>query len=108
MLVATPRAYGEFGFNPMSMGEAGEALMNKPVYTNGNWVALVGGATNNIGVTFANFDEAFFWVERKKLSIFVDPYSTRLSAGTVNFLPSARYAGATVNAAAVNGIELLS
>jgi len=108
MLVATPRAYGEFGFQPMGMGEAGESFLNHPVYTNANWVALVGGATGNAGITWANFDEGIFWVERKKLSIFVDPYSTRLSAGTINFLPSARYGAATVNAAAFAGIELLS
>lgn len=108
MLIATPRAYGEFGFAPMSMGELGEFFLNKPVFTNDNWVALVGGATNDAGVSFANFDECIYWVERRKMSIFVDPYSTKLSAGTVNFLPSARYAGVTVNAAAASGIELLS
>jgi len=108
MLIASPRAYGEFGFNPMSMGEAGEVLMNHPVYTNSNWVAMKSGATNNEGITFCNFDEAIFWVERRNLSIFVDPYSTKLSAGTVNFLPSARYAGATVNAAAMNSLDWLT
>ena len=108
MLVATPRAYGEFGFSPMSMGELGESFLNKLVFTNDNWVALVGGATNDAGITFANFDEMIVWVERRKFSIFVDPYSTKLSAGTVNFLPSARYAGVTVNAAAHAGIELLT
>jgi HK97 family phage major capsid protein len=108
MLIATPRAYGEFGFMPMSMGELGETFLNHFVFTNANWVALVGGATNDIGVTFANFDEGIYWVERRGLSIFVDPYSTKLSAGTVNFLPSARYGGVTVNAAAFSGIELLT
>ncbi len=108
MLITTPRAYGEFGFNAMSMGELGERFLNKLVFTNANWVALIGGATNDAGVTFADLDEMIVWVERRKFSIFVDPYSTKLSAGTVNFLPSARYAGVTVNAAAHAGIELLS
>ena len=108
-LVATPRAYGEFGFGYMSMGDPpGEKFLNKPVLTNSNWAALVGGTDNQAAVTFANFNEMIFWVERRDLSIFVDPYSTKLSAGTVNFLPSARYAGATVNAAAHAGIECKS
>jgi len=105
MLVATPRAYGEFGFNPMSMGEVGEMLMNKPVYTNANWEAVVGGTDGVPGVTHVNLQEAMFWVERRRMSIFVDPYSTKLSAGTVNFLPSARYGGVIVNAAGIYNID---
>ena len=105
MLIATPRAYGEFGFAPMSMGEVGEMLMNKPVFTNSNWEAVVGGTDGTPGVTHVNLHEAMFWVERRKMSIFVDPYSTKLSAGTVNFLPSARYGGVIVNAAGLYNID---
>ena len=108
MLVATPRAYGEFGFRPYSMGESGEVLFNKPVFTNANWVALVGGATNNEGITFINPNEALAWVERRGMSIFVDPYTERASAGAINFLPSMRFAGVIVNGAAEHSIDLLS
>ena len=90
------------------MGEIGERFLNKPVFTNSNWEALVGGATNDAGITFGDFTEGIYWVERRSLGIFVDPYSTRLTAGTINYLPSARYGGVTVNSAAFNGIELLS
>lgn len=104
LLVATPRAYGEFGFNPMSMGEAGEAFMNKPVFTNGNWADLTAADDVKI-VDFVNLDECISWVERRALSIFVDPYSTRLSAGTVNYLISARFNGVVTNTAALNGMD---
>ena len=90
------------------MGEAGESLFNKPIFTNANWVALVGGATNNEGITFINLNEAIAWVERRGMSIFVDPYTERATAGAINFLPSMRYNAVTVNAAGMTSLDLLS
>lgn len=105
MLVATPRAYGEFGFVNGSMGELGETLMNKRVFTNANWDA-VGVATDDTKIIdFVNLDQCIAWVERRGLSIFVDPYSARASAGVINYLPSARFAGVTVDSSALSGID---
>ena len=105
MLVATPRAYGELGFQPLSMGEAGEMLMNHRVFTNANWDPITTAADDVKIIDFVNLDECIYWVERRGLSIFVDPYSARASAGVINYLPSARFAGVTVNAAALSGID---
>ncbi len=105
MLVATPRAYGEFGFQPYSMGEQGEFFLNKPVIANANWHAITAADAADKVVDFINMDEAIFWAERKKLSIFVDPYSTRLTAGVINFLPMARYGGVVKNTDAMAGID---
>lgn len=105
MLVATPRAYGEFGFNPLSMGEAGENLMGKPVWTNANWPTLAAAANDKIIIQLVNLSECIGWADRRGLSIFVDPYSTRVSAGTINYLPSARFGGVVLNSAACSGID---
>jgi len=106
MLIATPRAYGEFGFAPMSMGELGERFLNHYVFTNGNWTNYDNATQDDLKlIDFVDLDECLYWVERRKLGIFVDPYSTRLSAGTVNFLPSARYGGVVVNASALSGLD---
>ena len=106
MLVATPRAYGEFGFQYMSMGDVpGERLMTKPVFTNPNWDSITTALDDIKVIDFVNLNECIAWVERRGISIFVDPYSTRASAGTIHFLSSARFAGVTVNAAACEGLD---
>ena len=105
MLVATPRAYGEFGFQPYSMGEQGEFFLNKPVIANENWHSIVAADAADKVVDFVNMDEAIYWAERKKLSIFVDPYTSRLTAGVINFLPMARYGGVVKNTDAMSGID---
>ena len=51
---------------------------------------------------FTSRMKAIFWAERKALSIFVDPYCTRIVSGTVNFLPMARYGGVVKNSAAMS------
>ena len=106
LAASSQRAYGEFGFNPMSMGEAGEFFMNKPVWTNANWTSIQTTTQDDLKVIdFVNLSECVAWVDRRKLSIFVDPYSTRLSAGTINYLPSARFNGVIVNSAALAGVD---
>jgi len=105
MLVATPRAYGEFGFQPMSMGELGETFLNKRVFTNANWDPVTTAADDVKIIDFVNLDECLWWVERRGISIFVDPYTERASAGTIQFLISARFNGAIVNSAALSGVD---
>ena len=105
MLIATPRAYGEFGFLLGSMGEMGETLMNHRVFTNANWDPITTAANDVKIIDFVELDECLTWVERRGMSIFVDPYSQRLSAGTINFLISARFNGVVTNAAALSGID---
>ena len=105
MRTANPRDYGEIGFQYLSMGELGETLMGRKIYTNSNWDAVVGGVDDAIGLTHIDINEAVAWVERRGISIFVDPYSERAATGTINFLPSARFNGVVVNSAAIYSIE---
>jgi HK97 family phage major capsid protein len=105
MLVATPRAYGEFGFQPMSMGELGETFLNKRVFTNANWDPVTTAADDVKIIDFVNLDECLWWVERRGISIFVDPYTERASGGTIQFLISARFNGAITNSAALSGVD---
>jgi len=105
MVIANPRAYGEVGFQPLKMGELGETLFGKYVFTNANWDPITTAADDVKIIDFVNLDECLTWVERRGLTIFVDPYSLRLSAGTINFLISARFNGVVTNAAALSGID---
>ena len=105
LLIATPRAYGDIGFNYLSMGEKGEQFMGKPVYCNANWEDVDGADAADKVIDFIDMDNAIFWAERKAMSIFVDPYSTRIASGSINFLPMARYGGVVKNSAAISGID---
>ena len=105
MVIANPRAYGDIGFNYLQMGEAGENLMNHPVFTNANWNPITTAGDDEKIIDFVNLDETLAWVERRGISIFVDPYSAKASAGVVNYMPSARFNGVIVNAAGLSGID---
>jgi len=105
MVIANPRAYGEIGFPYLQMGEAGEHLMGKPVFTNANWHSIAVAADDIKIIDLVNLDECITWVERKGISIFVDPYSARVSTGVINYLFSARFNGTTTNTAALSGID---
>lgn len=98
--------YGDAGFAPWNgFGELGETLLGKPIFCNANWEAISGADAADKVIDFLNMDQAIFWAERKKLSIFVDPYSTRIAAGTINFLPMARYGGVVKDSEAMYGID---
>lgn len=98
--------FGDAGFAPWGgMGELGEGLLGKPVFANANWEDITGADAADKVIDFLNMDQAIFWAERKKLRIFVDPYSTRISAGTINFLPMARYGGVVKDSEAMAGID---
>ena len=98
--------YGDIGFSPWGgMGENQELLLGKPVFANANWhTYLAAGATDKV-IDFLNMDQAIFWAERQKLRIFVDPYSTRIASGSINFLPMARYGGVVKDSEAMAGID---
>ena len=105
MVLANPRAYGEVGFLPLQMGELGETLFGKKLFSNATWDPITTAADDVKIIDFVNLDECLTWVERRGLTIFVDPYSQRLSAGTINFLIGARFNGVVTNAAALSGID---
>ncbi len=98
--------FGDAGFAPWGgMGELGEGLLDKPVFCNANWHSYYEADAADKIIDFLNMDQAIFWAERKKLRIFVDPYSTRIAAGTINFLPMARYGGVVKDSEAMYGID---
>lgn len=88
LLVATPRAYGEF---PSFGGGAFPTWMGAQVHMNSNWETIGGGDTT-LTATLLN-PAAVGWVERRGLVIKVDPYGDALN-GRVRYFPSARFAGA--------------
>lgn len=89
LLVATPRAYGDF---PNFGGLKYPSLFGFPAHTNSNWEA-VGGGDTTLTATLVN-GGGMSWVERRGLSIKVDPYGDALN-GRVRYFPSFRAACAT-------------
>ena len=107
MLIATPRAYGGIGWNDLAMGDTpGERFLGKPVFTNANWTSIQTTTQDDLKVIdFVDLSETVAWADRRGLSIFVDPYTVRASAGQVQFLPSARFAGVVLRTTALSGID---
>jgi len=107
MLIATPRAYGGIGWNDLAMGDTpGERFLGKPVFTNANWTSIQTTTQDDLKVIdFVDLGETVAWADRRGLSIFVDPYTVRASAGQVQFLPSARFAGVVLRTTALSGID---
>jgi len=89
LLIATPRAYGDF---PIFGGLAYPTLFGYPFHLNSNWEAIGAGDTT-LTMTLVN-PAAMSWVERRGLSIKVDPYGDSLN-GRVRYYPSFRAACAT-------------
>jgi len=107
MLVATPRAYGEIGFETRMMGDKpGEFFMQHRLFSNANWTSIYTTTQDDLKVIdFVDLGETVAWADRRGLSIFVDPYTVRASAGQVQFLPSARFAGVVLRTTALSGID---
>ena len=89
LLVATPRAYGDF---PNFGGLAYPSLFGYPFHLNSNWEAIGAGDTT-LTMTLVN-PAAMAWVERRGLVIKVDPYGDSLN-GRVRYFPSFRAQCAT-------------
>lgn len=104
LLIATPRAFGEW---PAFGGGDWETFMGKPLYTNANWLTLAATASAACYITFANLVSGLAWVERRGLSIRVDPY-TSAGTGETRYFPSARFACAVVQATAVANMDCLT
>jgi HK97 family phage major capsid protein len=84
LLIGTPRAYGDF---PSFGGKSHSELFGFPTYLNSNWEAVGAGATT-LTMSMVNPD-ALAYVERRGMSIKVDPYGDALN-GRVRFFPSYR------------------
>ena len=89
LMITTPRAYGAF---PDFGGGDYPSLFGFPCHTDSNW-ETVGGGDEHLIMTMVN-PAAVSWVERKGLSIKVDPYGDALN-GRVRYFPSFRAACAT-------------
>lgn len=89
LLVATPRAYGDF---PTFGGLVPLTFFGYPTHLNSNWEA-VGAGDTTLTMTLVN-PAAMSWVERRGLEIKVDPYGDALN-GRVRYFPSFRAACAT-------------
>ena len=89
LLVATPRAYGDF---PDFGGGKYPTLFGFPTHTNSNWEA-VGAGDATLTMSMVN-GAGISWVERRGLNIKVDPYGDALN-GRVRYFPSFRAACAT-------------
>jgi HK97 family phage major capsid protein len=100
MLIATPRAYGNF---PDFGGGDYESFMGKPLFTNANWTDMTAGDDVLI-ISFLNLSESIGWVDRRGLRIFTDPYGDAAN-GRVRFFPSARFACAVANSDAMAGLD---
>jgi len=87
LLIATPRAYGDF---PLFGGGEYPSWMGMPVFLNSNWITLPSAVDLGLGMSMINPD-AVAIVERRGLTIKVDPYSAA-GVGTVNYYPSVRFA----------------
>ena len=84
LLIATPRAYGDF---PLYDGKVKDPFFGFPVHLNSNWEA-VGAGANTLTMSMVN-PHALAYVERRGLSIKVDPYGDALN-GRVRYFPSYR------------------
>jgi HK97 family phage major capsid protein len=84
LLIGTPRAYGSF---PDFGGREMPSFMGKPVHLNSNWEVTTAGAGDLIISLVDPY--ALAYVERRGLSIKVDPYGDAL-AGVIRYFPSYR------------------
>jgi HK97 family phage major capsid protein len=84
LLIATPRAYGDF---PIFGGLEYPSFMSYPTHLNSNWEA-VGAGDTTLTMTLVNPD-ALAYVERRGMSIKVDPYGDALN-GRIRYFPSYR------------------
>jgi hypothetical protein len=89
LLVATPRAYGDF---PFFGGGKYPSIFGFPWFTDSNWEAI-GGGDLTLTMSLVN-PYAMSWVERRGLNIKVDPYGDAAN-GRVRYFPSFRAACAT-------------
>lgn len=99
LLVATPRAYGDF---PNFGGREYPSFMGFQTHLNSNWETVGGGATT-VTMSLVN-PQAVGWVERQGIKIFVDPYGDSAN-GRVRFFPRVRFA--CVNTQALGVVHYL-
>ncbi len=104
LLVSTPRAYGSYP--DLIPGEI-ETFQGKRTFANANWTSALTSVNTDIVLSFVNLSESVAWVDRKGMSIFVDPYGDAEN-GRVRFFPSARFGAAVVNSDGIAGLSGLS
>lgn len=104
LLIATPRAYGDF---PAFGGGEYETFMGKRFFTDANWKTLAVAVADDEFMGFANLSEACALVERRGVKILVDPY-TDSKTGVTNYLPSVRYAISVQNTDAISNLTDLA
>ena len=102
LLVATPRAYGQY---PDLVPGDIETFQGKRVFANDNWPTLAAAGDDALFMSFLNLSEAIAWVDHSSgLKIFVDPYGDSAN-GRVRYFPRARFAAAVTNSDAMVGMD---
>jgi len=104
LLIATPRAYGDF---PAFGGGEYETFMGKKFFTDANWKTLAVAVATDEFLGFANLNEALSLVERRGVKILVDPF-TDAGTGVTNYYPSVRYAITAQNPDAISNLTDLA
>jgi len=104
LLIATPRAYGDF---PAFGGGEYETFMGKRFFTDANWKTLAVAVATDEFLGFANLNEACCLVERRGIKILVDPY-TDAGTGVTNYYPSVRYVISAENTDAISNLTDLA
>ena len=104
LLIATPRAYGDF---PAFGGGEYETFMGKKFFTDANWKTLAVAVATDEFLGFANLSEALSLVERRGVKILVDPY-TDSKTGVTNYIPSVRYVISAQNDDAISNLTDLA
>lgn len=92
LLIATPRAYGEF---PAFGGREFATFFGYPTHLNSNWETIGAGDLTET-MSLIN-PEAIGWVERQGITIKVDPYGDALN-GRIRYFPRVRFAAVNTQA----------
>ncbi len=89
LLVATPYALGNYPDAPRGVFGLPQT-MGTPIHLVNDWIIYTGAAA--LGLVLSHINPAFAGVvERRGMSIKVDPYSTA-ATGIINYYPSVRFA----------------
>jgi HK97 family phage major capsid protein len=89
LLVATPYAFGAYpdkDRNPLGL----PSINGMPIHLCSDWTVYTGAAANGLTMSMMNRDLCGI-VERRGMSIKVDPYGDSLN-GRIRYFPSARFA----------------
>jgi HK97 family phage major capsid protein len=105
MVIANPRAYGNFGFRDDVPGNSPETFLGKPAFANAGWPTMAAAGDGVTVASFVNLPECLAWVEHTSgMSIKVDPY-TKMVNGIVSYFPRVRFQGLIVQATAISNME---